>query len=247
MLIPTNLVIIVLVQAIILSVLLILLKRFGTAEHIDWPVAIVIGVGFGVLMDVVLGGYDIFAYLPAGHMMGYVDPRELPIQVLLFNAIASYGLASLSVAAITSHLVITCQRNRNRLLLLGLLTICGLLAVIIVPARSVALMFAWGTVIVGASELILYIGGKTGPVLALLSGKDHRPFIILFVFSAALGSIYETINAFFRFWIWLPGSSASATALSILVALVGYMALFYPMLALYAICKGDRNRGEIDI
>lgn len=232
---PENLVIIVFAQAALFVALILGLQHFGFIQGLDWPIAIGVGVGFGMLMDLVLGAYGIFGYHPAGHASQAVNPRDLPLHVLLFNAFASYGLASLSIATIAPHLVVSYRRTRNWSVRLGLVTTCGLLAVMIVPDRSVAMMFAWGIVIVGAGELALYVGGKTGPVLAFVAAKNYWPLLRLVSFSATVGISYESTNLAFPFWEWLPGSPSSKTTLVALVALVGYVALFHPMAALYVI------------
>lgn len=230
---PTNLLLIVAVQAAAFAVAALSLRGTSAWQRLDWPVAIGVGVGFGILMDLVLGEHGVFAYLPNADRGAVVSPKELPVLVLLFNSVASYGLASLSVALIAPNLVVSFTRTRDWSIRLATATTLSLFAVLTAPERGLAMLFAWGAVIVSAGELWLYLCGKTGPVLALLAGKDPMPILRLTLFSSVLGVCYELANFFFPFWVWLPGSDITPIRLSSLVALVGYIALFHPMAVLY--------------
>lgn len=237
---PTNLIIIVLAQAIILLIMLMFLKRTRQSSTINWPVAIGIGAGFGVLMDLVLGAYGIFAYLLPGWTKVPIDPRKLPVQVLIFNAIASYGLASASIAAIAPSIVVASRRNRGWSISTGLITVGGLLGVLLIQTASVGMMFAWGLVIIGTGELALHIAGKAGPFLAVLAKHDWHPLVRLWLCSSFLGATYEIINIMFPFWVWLPGSSINQTLLVGIIVSIGYVALLHPMAVLY-ILLNDRE------
>lgn len=231
--IPTNLLLIVAIQAGVLLCLLFIAKRIGTSANIHWRVSIGAGVAFGVLMDSVLGNEGIFAYLPSGVDSTYSYPNELPLTLLFFNAIASYGIAALSVATIAQSLFEHPKSITNASLWIASFIVGGLFAVLLAPDDSLALMIAWGVAIIGASELLLYIGNRLGPIMLLLNKKNYRPTLNLFVFSLLVGAVYELANLAFPFWVWLPESSVSQGTLRIIITLFGYFVLFYPMAALY--------------
>lgn len=235
MIIPTNLLVIVTIQAFVFLCLLLTVKLFGISGPIQWRVSFGVGIGFGVLMDSILGGDGIFAYLPSGPASAHLYPSELSFVLLVFNAIASYGIAALSIATIAPSLFENRYFIGKGSLWLGSLIVCGLFLVVLVPSHSLALMFAWGAVIIGFSELFLYLGKKTGPVLALFNEHNYRPFLKLFIFSSLVGSIYESANMAFPFWVWLPESSVNPNALTALVIFAGYFVLFHPMAALYTL------------
>ncbi|MCW9060057.1 MAG: hypothetical protein OQL11_14410 [Gammaproteobacteria bacterium] len=240
--IPANLLIIVVVQALVLITLLVLSGRFSIEHKIDWKIALGVGVGYGMLMDALLGGVGVFAYLFGEPSSGYTSPNELPIFLLVFNAVASYGLAALSVAVIAPGIIRPLKIHANLPLLVGVVLIFSLCLAIITPAHSLWLMFAWGAVVISFSELLLCHGGKGGPILAFITDRDYRPLLVLIGFSVVVGSIYEIVNIVFPFWVWLPGSSVSLWILTLLVVLLGYFVLFYPMATLYVLISNHQRK-----
>ena len=151
-------------------------------------------------------------------------------------------MAALSVAVIAPKSIVSIHAHENPSSLVGGVLICTLCLAIISPAHTLWLMFSWGAVVLSASELLLCHGGKVGPILAFLIFRDYRPLLTLISFSIVVGSIYETVNMLFPFWVWLPGSSGSSLIIAIVIVLLGYFVLFYPLAALYILISAHQGK-----
>jgi hypothetical protein len=237
--VPVNLIVIVIVQAITLALVIRLFGRRSRLTLSDWLLAFAIGLSFGILMDAILGTYGIFDYLPHGTSSVPVPPRDLSVPVLLFNALASYGTASATVAAVWPRFLGGRGVSRRWLIVCGAIAFVGELGILLLPAGSVELLFAWGATITALGELVLVVNGKCGPLLALFAARDWRPFGRFWLFSVLVGAVYELVNGLARFWVWLPQSQLNETLLRLLIAVVGYLALFHPILVLFVLLRKD--------
>ena len=243
---PGNLIVIVACQAALLIAALVLFRIANQRVGISWLLAGGIGVGFGVFMDAVLGIHGIFAYLPNGPQAPFVRPKDLPLEVLIFNALASYGVAAATVATISARVVTAGTPATSWSSRLTIAPLFGSIAVTLCAPASVPMMVAWGAILIGGGELALYVSGRSGPFLSLLSGSGWKPVVTLWAFSFVIGSIYEVCNTLFPFWIWLPGADVDTFRLKVLISTLGYMALMHPMAVLYILLDqpqdGKRQR-----
>ncbi|HUN91789.1 MAG TPA: hypothetical protein VMU33_07015 [Burkholderiaceae bacterium] len=249
---PRNLLAIVALQALTLAAARVVERRLPGARGsaaVAWPLAACIGALFGAMMDLVLGAAGVFAYLPAGAGTVPVEPRRLPVAVLALNAVASYGLAAVTVAPLATAIV-----GRGRLapawtwwLAAGALV--GAVGASALPRAGVPLLFAWGVLIVSGAELALARRDRIGPVAALAARRDPRPLAVLVACSAAVGACYEAANVAFPFWAWLPGSTWFAGSdsrrilLAALVAMFGYVVLFHPIVSLMCLLAPQQKDG----
>lgn len=238
---PSNLIVIVVVQSIVLIAVLVFQWRAGRRISINWPLATLTGIVFGTLMDLVLGAYGIFAYRLHGLAEAPIKPHDLPVAVLLFNALASYGIASVTVSTIASRVVSKEPSVLGFRIGIVLFTVCGFLGVISLPTASISSMFAWGATIISAGELVLCLNGTQGPFLALLTTRDWKPLLNLWGLCLFVGVTYEITNLFFPFWVWLPSVALNQGILTVIIAFFGYVALLHPMAVLYVLIA-DKSR-----
>jgi len=238
-----NLLLIVIVQSIVLAVVLIWRRRRSGDATLNWIAAIAVGAVFGLAMDLSLGAQDVFAYHPLAGQPLAVQPRRLPMLLLIFNAIASYGIASVTAAAVAPRLVTLSRPGTGWALVLALAAIAGIGGVLLLPNGSLAILFAWGVVLIASGELALWGRAKSGPFLSLAAVRDWHPLSRLVRLSLLVGLSYELANAAFPFWVWLPGSSLGPIGLAALIALIGYVALLHPLTVLYLLVT-DAHRGS---
>lgn len=234
---PINLVAIVVAQLITFAIIMQLFGRKTNLAISDWLLVVGVGTGLGLLMDAVIGTFGIFAYLPQGISGSPVVPRELPIHVLLFNAFASYGLASATVVPLSSHFLRQHSLSRRWMAVCGAVALCGVVGVLLFHPGSVAVLFAWGGTIIAFGELVLGVKRKTGPFLSLFTLNDWRPFGRFWLLCASVGAVYELVNSAFPFWVWLPDSHVSEVGMKTLIAVAGYLALFHPLVVLYVLLR----------
>jgi hypothetical protein len=239
--VPINLVAIVIAQVITLAIIMRLFGRRSRLTLSEWQLAIGVGVGVGLLMDTILGMYGVFAYLPQGANAGHVSPRDLPLQVMLFNVLASYGIASATVSSLSDRFLSRYPPSRRWIAVCGAVTLCGELGILMLPLGSIWVLFAWGVIIVSVGEVVLYTDGKAGPFLSLLAARDWRPFGRFWLFCASVGAIYELVNSLLPFWVWLPESQVSSEVVKPLIVVVGYLALFHPLLVLFVLLSTERR------
>jgi hypothetical protein len=224
--VPVNLLAIVAFQAVILGLAMLAARKSAVRVQVSWTIAIATGAGVGFLMDAVLSAYGIFAYLPDGPLSSPRMSRDLSLFLLAFNAFASYGLAA-ATAALMSECVVSVRLplDPRWSLRLSTLPLVGTVAVALSPPSSIPMMVAWGLVLVGVGEVALSIGGRVGPLLAILSQSDWRPALRFAVFAATIGVLYELCNFYYPFWVWLPNGTASPDVVRVLIPSLGYIAL----------------------
>lgn len=228
---PSNLLIIVAAQALVLLLVWPILRRRWGGGDIRWLRVMAVGLVSGMTLDLVLGTRGVFGYwLP--DVARPVEPGDLPLLMLLFNWFGSYGLAAATLVLVAPGCLGPWRRVTAWNVPLGLGVLAGLAGVLLLPSGHVGTMPAWGAVIVCAGEMVLCRVGRLGPLLALVAASEWRPLARFWAFCLLVGASYEAVNLTVPFWVWLPESALPQVALSALVALVGYVALFHPMLVL---------------
>ena len=237
--IPANLLLIVLAQTAFLGAIALAFR-----QHLpSWPMYIVrslgIGVVLGAMMDLTLGSHGVFSYLPYGPSAAAVEPKALEGQVLLFNAIGSYGVAAMTIVLLAKF-VVAQQPPDYRIYrwLLAPVTV-GLTAVLFLSDSTIAIMFAWGILIVCLGEFLAARTGLTGPVLALLANNWPLPLARLWGFSMVLGIAYEIANWVWPFWVWIPNRQLPTIVIESLVVGFGYFVLCHPIVVAWSILNED--------
>ncbi|MBA3494022.1 MAG: hypothetical protein H0T87_07890, partial [Gammaproteobacteria bacterium] len=227
--IPQHLIYIVLVQFAFFVATKAISRRFGLTTQSNVFLSVAVAVAFGILMDVVLGAYGIFGYTLDGRPETSIEPRQLPLAVLLFNAIASYGLTVATVATVAGMFSLPVAPSRLWKRITAVVLSLGLFGVATSHRASITMMFSWGIVIISGGELLLASGKQTGPFLALFAHVNFAPVLRMWAFSFVVGLFYETANWLFTFWIWLPGSNYATSIIRVLITVAGYVAIIHPI------------------
>lgn len=229
---PANLIAIACCQAAIWGIVR-LLPNAARIDRLQWLKVAGLGTFFGILMDLLLGAAGLFAYLPEGSQTMPVEPKNLPLFLLIFNAFISYGLAVATTALVVKSFIKNSKTPKFWRYATALLMGIGIVGIIFSPPASLAMMISCGIAIVAGGELLLAIDNRGGPLILLFSRQTYLPFLKLWAFSILVGTGYEIANLFFPFWVWLPGSNISGISIRILVIFLGYFALFHPIAILW--------------
>lgn len=240
---PRNLIVIILFQAVIWCIVRIL-PNTSKMDKFQWITVAVMAIIYGISLDLILGNFGIFSYLPDGPEMRPVEPIELEIPLLVINSFASYGLAIATVALAANSFTVKTNRSEFWLIITGITFAIGLVGIIYLPPASIQIMVFLGMVLVSGGELLSVLNGRAGPLIALASGTSSVPFFKLWIFSTLIGVGYEVANYFFPFWIWLPGSDIPAIWLRILIIFFGYFALFHSMTILWVLLDSKKWRNN---
>lgn len=242
---PINLFYIVLFQAVIWAIVRIL-PNSSQLDKKQWATVAATGLLFGVSMDLALGAFGIFAYLPDGPQASVIEPHNLEIYLLLFNAFISYGIAVATLAMVADSMTVESECSTFWMTAMRIAIFAGILGVIFSPTASFAILFSWGLVIVSSGELLLMLINHAGPLVSMLSQMSYVPFFKLWTFSIMIGASYEIANLFFPFWVWLPNSGISTNLLRLLIILLGYFALFHAITTLWVLFGGKIKNNEME-
>ena len=221
----------------------IILQLFGRKASLamtDWLLAFGVGAGLGLLLDAVIGTFGIFAYLPQGMTGPVVVPKELPLHVLLFNAFASYGVASRKSPHYrpVSYVSILFQDD-GWLYVAPLPCVEWLVSCYFIQEASQCCSPGEPQ----SSHLANSSCASTRRLarFTLFALNYWRPLARLsFVVRVGWLVLRRLVNSAFPFWVWLPDSHFSEVGLKALIAVAGYLALFHPWLVLLC-CFEVRN------
>jgi hypothetical protein len=207
-------------------------KRTGELGAILWP-SLVAGLPLGIGFDLLIGdGRGVFAY--------EIAPGWFFLAV---NGVLSYGLA-IATAALFPRVVVARRAARTRrVALLLALALAGVVLFALLPATTLARMFAAGWVVISGGEVLLALAGRSGPLGELLAG-DARPFWRLWRWSAALGLAYEAANAVLQVWDWALDASLPRTLSELFIVAFGYVVLFHPMAVAWQSLREERGEGR---
>lgn len=238
---PINLILIVLAQIFIWG----LIRMVANPTSIDptqWVIIAIMGTFLGISMDTVLGTFGIFTYLANGVSETPVRPQNLSINLLVFNAFASYGVAFATTALVADSVVSTNTKKKSKswVWITCLANFIGIAGIILTERASFGMMVSLGIVIISFGEILLILKNQFGPLIALFSQESYLPFLKLWAFSISVGAGYEIANWIFPFWIWLPNSSIPTFWLRILIIFLGYFVLFHAMTTLWALFSSEK-------
>lgn len=239
---PINLIYILLFQAFIWGLIRIL-PNSNPLDRFQWMMVAITGLLLGLVMDLVLGAFGVFVYLPDGPFASTVEPHNLEIYLLIVNALFSYGIATATLALVADLITVDYKLSILWLVLMGIVIFTGIMGIIFSPESSIAMLISLGVVIVSAGEFLLMLNDRAGPLVAMLFLKSSIPFFKLWIFSIVVGASYELANLVFPFWIWLPDSGLSQTLLRTIMIFLGYFALFHAITTFWIIFK--RNYSEL--
>ncbi|HUK36330.1 MAG TPA: hypothetical protein VLV86_20580 [Vicinamibacterales bacterium] len=234
--IPPNLLFIVVVQAAACLAVHVIVNTSTARSPGYWLASLGCGVALGLVMDKVLGAYRLFAYLPEGMAGPPVEPGMLALTTLVFNGAFSYG-----IAIATAGVLMDGERRvgvaLRWIVVPGAVVALGIAGILLLPSGTFRMMFAWGAVVLGVGEMILQISGGGGPFVAFLSGTTGQPLARLWIFSIAIGAVYETANWIAPFWVWLPDAGHSRPWTSVTVVVLGYVVLFHPIMVFWTLIR----------
>jgi len=187
---------------------------------------IALGVPYGLLMDSLVGYRSgIFNY----------GGLESDVGFLLINALLSYRLAISTMFNFTPWVASGLELNRRFSYLLLLIGSAALFA----HARYGGInafvdMFSLGVVILSLSDavLLIYSGRSLLYNLVRLQGDIFG----LAGVSVATGAVYEMTNAMAGLWFW-ENDFPSEHANLLMIVVLGYHVLLFPMLVLAVIFK----------
>lgn len=235
--IPVNLLIIIAVQFVVCVTTHALSRNRAALTGRFWFFSAWSGLVLGFAMDIVLGAYGVFAYLPDGIQGAAVEPSMLPLPTLFFNAVLSYGLAVSTFAFIARDAPTTAKNASAWVKVVAVVITVGVVSILAVPSGSLPMMVACGVVIIGCGEAVLLKYGLSGPIIALLSNASVLPLARLWAFSIGVGSIYEIANWLHPFWVWLPQSEIPPSTMRVVMILMGYVALSHPMFVFWTVAR----------
>lgn len=238
---PQNLVIIVLVQSVIFGVIQLLPQTHSISLK-QWGKIAIVGLVYGVSMDILLGMAGIFAYLPAGPESTAVEAINLPVFLLILNAFVSYGLAVATTALIADFVVGKNIASKFSNYVIATVFVIGAMGIFFSARTSFFMMMSCGAVLVASGELLLTYTKKCGPLVLLLSEKSALPFLKLWAFSVVIGASYEIVNFFFPFWMWLPSAEIPESRIRILVIVFGYFALFHSITVIWHLIDPGKQK-----
>lgn len=237
---PVNLVYIVLFQAFIWGLVRIL-PNSNPLDRSQWAIVASIGLFLGIVIDLVLGAFGVFAYLSEGPFAPPVAPHNLEIYLLVVNAFFSYGIAAATLALTANLITIDYKRSILWLILMTAAILAGTIGIIFSPESSIPMLISWGIVIVSAGEFLLMLNDRAGPLVAMAGLRSYTPFIKLWIFSIVIGASYELVNIIFPFWIWLPDSEISQSILRTVMIFFGYFALFHAITVLWVLFNSNKR------
>ena len=201
-----------------------------------------VGLVYGVSMDILLGMAGIFAYLPAGPESTAVEAINLPIFLLILNAFVSYGLAVATTALIADSVVGENHSPNFPKYFTGAIIAIGAMGIFFSAPTSFFMMISCGAVLVASGELVLTYTKKCGPLVLLFSEKSALPSLKLWAFSMVIGASYEIANLFFPFWVWLPSAEIPDSWIRILVIVFGYFALFHSIAVIWHLINPESQK-----
>jgi len=187
-----------------------------------WMILIVsalIGLLFGAFYDLVIGSsIDIFSY-----RINY------SWQFFILNSIFSYGLAVATAAAFPPIFAARGRRvSRSVAACLAVAAVAGVVVLAAFATWPILRVFSAGGAILAAGEIAALWLDRRGPIVALFLGQPAY-LVRLWIWSAAIGLVYETANHVFPVWIWGLLETHSLPTTELLIVGFGYVVLFHPL------------------
>ena len=184
-----------------------------------------------------LGLYTYVVQSPSNTING----TGLTLLQLLSNDVLSFGIAVCTMYFLLPK-KIKIKRFGYKRLVSGLFTLIAVLASLLlyfVP-KSIVSLFLSGIVVISLGELIALICNENGPFLQLVRTWKLSPFVTFWVNCISIGILYECVNYFFPFWIWIPGVDISHGVIEMLVILFGYVVLLHPIMIFWQLLQKSR-------
>ena len=236
---PQNLIIIAFIQAVIFGAVWFL-PQTPSISLKHWGKISVVGLLYGIVLDILLGMAGIFAYLPAGPQSMPVEAINLPVFLLILNAFVSYGLAVATTALIADFVVRKDLTSKFSNYILATVFLIGMMGIFFSTPTSFPMMTSCGVVLIASGEILLTFSKKCGPLTLLLSENSTLSFLKLWIFSVIVGACYEIANFFFPFWMWLPSAEIPEFWIRILVILFGYFVLFHSIAVIWHLINAEK-------
>ena len=104
-------------------------------------------------------------------------------------------------------------------------------------------VFSAGGAILAAGEIAALWLDRRGPIVALFLGQPAY-LVRLWIWSAAIGLVYETANHVFPVWVWGLLETHSLPTTELLIVGFGYVVLFHPWYSVGRSFSKGLNRVE---
>lgn len=227
---PLNFWIIVAVQFLIFLSFVFYYRNKNTPLLFIVLMSAIFGCFIGVFFDVLDIPLQICAYF-ADSTSTLVSSLSLTLPHLILNGIFSFGLM-VAVAFYIAPLSHTLQEGKRMsyIAIFFLVAFFSSILLPFMPINTLQIMVICGIAIISLGELIILFFKKAGPVCTLLATRNYKPFLLLWTQCVLVGLLYEIINYYFPFWIWLPGSGYSRPFIELVIIGLGYVTAVHPMI-----------------
>lgn len=202
--------------------------------------SLVFGLLFGFAFDSIFGLLGLYTYT-VNNSSSIINGTGLTLGQLMLNDIFSFGLAASTVYCLLPKKV-KIKRfiyKKISMIIFSVIFILSCAGLYFVP-KSIISLFLGGLAVISFGEGFAIMCNESGPFVSLMRTRKFLSFVTFWINCISVGLLYEFVNWFFPFWVWLPNMEYSHITVESLVILFGYFVVLHPMVIFWQIMQKMR-------
>jgi hypothetical protein len=201
-------------------------------------IGLLAGLPIGAIFDLIAGRLGIHEYIGVSGYDAFCR-CGLGTVPLIVNGALSYGLAIATASLVPLPRLPRGKRGIVAPLISGFAFVLASVGIYFAGHASFAVFFSTGIAIVALCELVLLLTFGNAYFTYVFKHRGQGHLLRAWRWIVAIALLYETVNAMFPFWSWLPGNTAPRLLIESFVIAIAYIGLFYPMFAFWRFVRKD--------